>query len=407
MDNTLIEIDEKDLICPITRMIFNEPVMATDGYFYERQKIEAWLEGNNTSPMTGMQLESKNLYSNIIFQNIVDTYIMKYPLRKQDQYIPIPTHRYNRRKINSLIQKKEFHLLYEYSEFSIEFDKLILTVFEKCGDNKVLIHVFNNIIDPNYSDGNSRLLMDCLISNKRTKIMKLALLNENIDISDLTMDKICSNFTLDILRLALNRGITINPTDVFANNCSLLHCVIVDNENRIEGEKIIDYLLSNYCFDMNYKCYSHRQTYLHVVAQYSTVNVLKMFIAKGCDPYANTLMGDQIIHYAVYNNSIDMIKYIMELGFSLETINYMGCRAIDFACYSGNFETINFLLDQGVCLFYDKYYVMKENIASGILKNYEDTKKYCYKSLASFVSKNEELTSAEKHQIMERLNNKN
>ncbi|GAQ88943.1 U box domain containing protein [Klebsormidium nitens] len=44
------------LECPITRQIMRDPVIATDGFTYERSAIAAWLARSPTSPMTNLRL---------------------------------------------------------------------------------------------------------------------------------------------------------------------------------------------------------------------------------------------------------------------------------------------------------------------------------------------------------------
>jgi hypothetical protein len=43
---------EKNLICPITHKIFQDPVLAGDGHVYERTAIIQWIQANGTSPIT-------------------------------------------------------------------------------------------------------------------------------------------------------------------------------------------------------------------------------------------------------------------------------------------------------------------------------------------------------------------
>jgi len=43
---------EKNLICPITHKIFQDPVLAGDGHVYERAAIVEWIQANGTSPIT-------------------------------------------------------------------------------------------------------------------------------------------------------------------------------------------------------------------------------------------------------------------------------------------------------------------------------------------------------------------
>ncbi len=50
-----------EFVCSISRDIFHDPVCTKDGQIYERACIEEWLTEKNTSPLTGKQLESKEL----------------------------------------------------------------------------------------------------------------------------------------------------------------------------------------------------------------------------------------------------------------------------------------------------------------------------------------------------------
>ena len=43
---------EKELICPITHKIIQDPVLAGDGHVYERTAIVQWIQANGSSPIT-------------------------------------------------------------------------------------------------------------------------------------------------------------------------------------------------------------------------------------------------------------------------------------------------------------------------------------------------------------------
>jgi hypothetical protein len=47
-----------------TMTIYNEPVVAIDGFTYEKTSITKWFNSSNKSPMTGQVLETLKLYSN-------------------------------------------------------------------------------------------------------------------------------------------------------------------------------------------------------------------------------------------------------------------------------------------------------------------------------------------------------
>jgi len=63
------------LTCPITLELFVDPVLASDGYTYERSAIVEWIQyKNGTSPMTRQTLKMKDLTSNRIVKQLADQY---------------------------------------------------------------------------------------------------------------------------------------------------------------------------------------------------------------------------------------------------------------------------------------------------------------------------------------------
>ncbi|XP_077562157.1 WD repeat, SAM and U-box domain-containing protein 1-like isoform X2 [Haemaphysalis longicornis] len=65
-----------ELLCPITQQTMSDPVVAADGYSYERNAIQQWLaNGKETSPMTGKPLEHKSLVANRTLQLLIQKYL--------------------------------------------------------------------------------------------------------------------------------------------------------------------------------------------------------------------------------------------------------------------------------------------------------------------------------------------
>lgn len=59
-------------LCPITQEVFEDPVLAEDGFTYERTAIAEWLRsGSELSPMTGARLDSKVLLPNHVLRSQV------------------------------------------------------------------------------------------------------------------------------------------------------------------------------------------------------------------------------------------------------------------------------------------------------------------------------------------------
>ncbi|KAM4697891.1 WD repeat, SAM and U-box domain-containing protein 1 [Rhinophrynus dorsalis] len=53
-----------EFMCPITWEVMTDPVIASDGYSYERKAIENWISTKRTSPMTNLPLENLLLTPN-------------------------------------------------------------------------------------------------------------------------------------------------------------------------------------------------------------------------------------------------------------------------------------------------------------------------------------------------------
>ena len=76
--------DAPDFIkCSITHHVMKDPVTTTDGHTYERTAITKWFETSHKSPMTGLQLASRQLIPNISVKKMIDDW--NDPKNKQQQ----------------------------------------------------------------------------------------------------------------------------------------------------------------------------------------------------------------------------------------------------------------------------------------------------------------------------------
>ncbi|XP_067891386.1 WD repeat, SAM and U-box domain-containing protein 1 [Heterodontus francisci] len=65
-----------EFLCPIAREIMTDPVIASDGYSYEREAIESWINTKRrTSPMTNKPLESSLITPNRTLKMAIDRWI--------------------------------------------------------------------------------------------------------------------------------------------------------------------------------------------------------------------------------------------------------------------------------------------------------------------------------------------
>jgi len=57
-------------LCPITQQVMEEPVMAADGFTYEREAIETWFRRRDTSPMTNQAIAPMLIPNNVMRSQI-------------------------------------------------------------------------------------------------------------------------------------------------------------------------------------------------------------------------------------------------------------------------------------------------------------------------------------------------
>jgi ankyrin repeat protein len=80
-----ININKYDFLCPITQQIFLDPVLASDGIFYEKDAILKWFKIKTISPITRVEIDSK-LIKCVYFNNQLKIFLQQNPDLIKDQY---------------------------------------------------------------------------------------------------------------------------------------------------------------------------------------------------------------------------------------------------------------------------------------------------------------------------------
>tara|TARA_Y100000780_G_scaffold179369_1_gene164855 strand:+ start:163509 stop:164267 length:759 start_codon:yes stop_codon:yes gene_type:complete len=96
-----ILLSENDIYCPITFCIFNEPTLASDGFYYEKDIIQAIFKKNKTSPITGKELINK-FEIDYEMKKIIDEYLKKNPDKMNEVYKKKPKNIYDNTLFNNL-----------------------------------------------------------------------------------------------------------------------------------------------------------------------------------------------------------------------------------------------------------------------------------------------------------------
>lgn len=88
-----------ELICPITKNIMYEPVIADDNITYEKKAIEQWIKINSISPITRQKISNNLKVDHIKVIKIIE-YLNNFFLNNNREQLNINKKKYNITKKN-------------------------------------------------------------------------------------------------------------------------------------------------------------------------------------------------------------------------------------------------------------------------------------------------------------------
>lgn len=337
-----VDIDIRDICCPITNQIFLDPVLAHDGFTYEKDAIKKWLGKNDTSPMTGLQIDNLTFIENILIKNTITNFIDKDPNLKKQQYqkekeictfnfviesilekcldidtiesiIDLKDVDYNKFKkvflnynnINELIKK------IDKNEFSVIIDSggenyvriINLVIHQKC-DIDIIKYVMDNTPNIDYVNNCDRTILDrIIVNNNVTEIVEyLFKKSTNFNIFSNVMDK--HNVFVELCKMS--------NTNKYIHDC----LVLMINNN-------LEYFRQKCGTSIN------GDLYIHNVCQFGTKEIMELLYA-----------GSN------FNCENNMPKTIFE------SKSRDGKTCMEIACEHLNLQIIEYLLDKDVDLLW-------------------------------------------------------
>ncbi len=325
-------------ICPITKLIFKDPVVAEDGQVYERTAIIKWFRSNNISPLT-RNVISEKVYPLFFLKNEIVSYLDKHPDLKKDQYIKI----FDPIEILEIIENEKFKDLYDYSEFKLRY------CFFSDNDSDLesiisqdIIEDENGLYELSDSDNNSDGENDngLLYNNNE---------NENDELSD--SDEIGSS-THKHYEYNSNNEDKINELNFI--KMLLIKC---------KDNKIIKYVLDK-SIDLwikNDKKSKLCNLPFHQICIHGDIEIIKytLAISRSIPCFTNRLLN--IRYYEnywtpitfiskIYPKNLELLELFADFKVNLESKDCCKCRPIHHYCSGGDSDTINFLVNKGVKL---------------------------------------------------------
>jgi hypothetical protein len=176
--------------CPLSKKIYYDPVVAEDGFIYERNEIYNWLTDKRMSPTTGKPMGPRLQRAKKI-KLLVDEYLKEHPEEKTDRYYYKVL--YNKDEVVNYVYREEFERLFDYEDYWLNDcvdveGRLTLVEFicDKCKDDKMLKYVISNSVDydtPNF-DGMkpiTTIIINCSINIVKFVIEKMDIILDEPD----------------------------------------------------------------------------------------------------------------------------------------------------------------------------------------------------------------------------------
>lgn len=343
------------ITCPISRMIFLDPVTARDGIVYERKVIESWFNEKNTSPITSNKIKS-NLVPAYLIKNITEEFIKHYPELLKDRYIPPKlAHIENIHTISLILEVGDYNELFKYDNFVIKG----LMTYKWCFNELLLrapLEILKYIIDnlQSHEEINQNDIAFTIVKSERAELLdylieKGLVLTNRDKLGKTILHYICEKYYISTINLVKNEIITSKITSNIGISC--IH-YIIKNKCILDTEKAA--FLENFIeLDDLEIANTKSKRPIHYACERAGFNTINYLINKNVNLDIADDSNTFPIHYLIENENINDQDKILLLGKfkNLEHVNDIGQRPIHLAC---NFTVdkhdtvIKYLIDRKV-----------------------------------------------------------
>lgn len=275
------------LRCPITNLIFRDPVLAEDGEFYELMAIKRHLDKSNISPVTGERMGSTLLKAQTLCK-MTKSFLKLHPEYSTEQFLfKKPFHLFTKEFLD-LLKNKKYDDLTGYTSIILNTDVGRDTLFgimcKTCPDD-IVKDAIDNSIDYDIHDKN------------KLKPIHTA----------------CKHGSDEIVLYLANKGVDLDSED--ANGETPLGYSIL---YRKDYGKII-HELAKLGANVN-KMNKNGSTIGHYVVSNNDLDSLDLLIKYNLNVgiWSAKLGGLNLLQYAFKNAHANIIKYLINLNVCLD-----------------------------------------------------------------------------------------
>ena len=283
--NTLLQY----LTCPITKLIFCDPVLADDGNFYEFMAIKNHLSRNNISPVTGEKIGNSLLKAGTI-KKMTEEFLSTNPEYKNDQFLFKKPFYLFTKEFLDLMRENKFEQLKDFTSIILNTEigkETLFSIVCRTCPIEIIKHILDNSLDYDTADRN------------KLKPLHTA----------------CKLASRDIIMHLAQKGVDLNSEDI--NGETPLGYLILYKKD--DNSAIIHDLL-NLGADVN-KMNKSGFTVAHYAINNGDLDMLKVFIDCGLNiGLTSPKLGVvNLLQYAFKESkNQDLIKYLIDLNIYLD-----------------------------------------------------------------------------------------
>jgi len=375
-----------EFICPITRQIFDDPVIASDGNVYEKEAITDWFKEKSVSPLTNLPI---NLTISPIhfLKSAIDNFIFKNSQLKDQQYVSTKTYKKYKPEVINHIKNRNFKELLNYREYDyndlkkrdilccennqeIEESPLYYTL-KYCDNIDVLTHIHNEL--RHYSNAYGKIMFnhcseECIIEFiKRDLYDSYFITNYSWNIYHfLAKRNFIKAFILTYRKYRVKKYMKtknkFTPLMVAIKFKSFdVTSFLIKNKKSTDTE--IKYAIKNkipvnFLFDMIIHSHNNPNKFLDNILKYyqskDTIDFLKSLLSQhnGIDKIDFDFEhsgGNSILHLACEYSSFKVIKFLIDNCQSLiDYTNYNKETPWMFALKYKKFNAFKYMFQKGI-----------------------------------------------------------
>jgi ankyrin repeat protein len=340
---------------------FLDPVLADDGFIYERDVINDYREQyNSMSPMTRGYISNK-FRSVKLLKDIVDCYMNINPDRQKQRYKINNDFNDNINRIFMSLTNGNSEILFRYTNFVLNsrYDgKYFMNrLFKYCNDIEVIKHVINNTEDITVVDNydwnifhySSKYSSSDIIEYIYQVTKQYDFINKKNNDNQYPLHIACKyNNNSDVIIKLIEYGCPINSQDV--NEQTPLELICRYNSNQALG-----YIIRKTCMNKTVleTVNINGSSLLHNLTKSCfDIQLYDQLLELGINFELQDNNGIRPIHYlSQYCNNIQVLNYfINNVQVDIECEDNNGWRPIHYACRYNNIQVINYYIDKGVNL---------------------------------------------------------